>query len=83
METEKKEGRHSNPEHHKKNVSKKLNLGNVFVGLGLLLCIVLIVNVILTSKLSLQLKKNIQETQEKLRPAKIEIITINSINEII
>ena len=78
METEKKEGHHSNPVHHKKNVSKKLNLGNVFVGLGLLLCIMLIVNVILTSKLSLQLKKNIQETQEKLRPAKIEIVAIKN-----
>ena len=62
----------------KKNISKHLNLYNVFLALTILLGIILIINVILTFNLNDNLKKNAEALKEKLRPAKIEFTTIRN-----
>jgi len=61
-----------------KSVSKKLDFGNIFIGLTVLLGIILIINIILTSSLNNDLRKNAQELKEKLKPARIEITLIKN-----
>ncbi len=69
METEKKEA---------KKISKKINLENIFIGLAILLGIVVIVNIVLTFNLNQGLKKGTEIAQERLKPAKIELILIKN-----
>ncbi len=83
METEKNDEhkRHEHSHHkeeHKKTTSKKLNLYNIFVGLTFLLGFIVIINIILTFNLSKDLKKSTAEEMEKLRPGKIELISIKN-----
>lgn len=79
MESEKKEGHKS--EHRKKLVSivsKRLSIGNIFIGLTILLGIILIINIILTFNLNKDLKKSAELAKEKLMPAKIELAVIKN-----
>ena len=61
-----------------KSISKKLDFGNIFIGLAVLLGIIVVINIILTSNLNKDLKKSAEELQEKLKPAKIELILIKN-----
>ncbi|MBI2646851.1 hypothetical protein HYW99_00050 [Candidatus Woesearchaeota archaeon] len=58
--------------------SKKFNLYNIFVGVAILLGVVLIINISLTYSLNKELKKVTQATEEKLKPAEIELIVIRN-----
>lgn len=59
-------------------VSKKLSLGNIFIGLTILLGIILIINTILTFSLNKDLKKGAELAKEKLMPAKIELAIVKN-----
>ena len=61
-----------------KSISKKLDFGNIFIGLTVLLGILLVINLLLTSSLNKDLRKSAQELKEKLKPAKIEITSIKN-----
>lgn len=57
---------------------KKLNFYYLFIGAAVLLGIVLIFNIVLTSSLNSQLKKNAELTQESQKPARIELTSIRN-----
>lgn len=61
-----------------KSISKKIDFGNIFIGLAVLLGIIVVINIILASNLNKDLKKSAEELQEKLRPAKIELTLIKN-----
>ncbi len=61
-----------------KHISKKLNVENIFIGITILLGIIVIINIILTYNLNKDIKKSSEAVQEKLKPAKIELIVIKN-----
>lgn len=80
METEKKEGKIWHNEHHihKKNISKKINIENIFIGLTIILGITLIINIFLTYNISSGFKNAAEALREKMKPAKIELAIIKN-----
>ena len=67
---------HHKGHHHAKTISKKLNLGTIFIGLTALLGIILIINLLITFNISKEFKKSEEASKEKLKPAKIELTLI-------
>ena len=59
-------------------ISKKFNLENIFIGVIILLVIIVIINIFLTFNLNKDLKKSAEAVQERLKPAKIELIVIKN-----
>jgi len=59
-----------------KKTTRKIDLGNIFILITILLGIILVINIFLTYNLNQEIKKSIQESQEKLKPAKIELAAI-------
>ncbi len=62
----------------KKGILKKINLGDIFIVLVILLGIVLIINILITYNLNKDLKKGTEAAKEKLKPAKIELLLIRN-----
>jgi len=56
----------------------KLNLGDVFIGLVILIGIILIFNIFLAFNLNKGIKENASAAQEKLKPARIEVVFIKN-----
>jgi len=62
----------------KKNLSKKFNLYNIFIGLTIFLGIISVINIILTFNLNSELKKSTEAAKEVSKPAKIELAIIKN-----
>ena len=78
MEQEKKEEKvHHKDVFHKKS-PKVLSLGNLFIGLIILLGILVIINVFLTFNLNKETQKSVEAVKEKLKPAKVELVVLKN-----
>lgn len=62
--------------HHQRLVKKNSNLYYIFLGLCSIIGIILIFNAILTFSLNKELDKQIEETKESLKPARIDVIVL-------
>ena len=78
MEGKKEEYHKEEHKFHKKSISQKFSLENIFVGLAILLGIILIINIALTFNLNQESKKGAEIAQERLKPAKIELAVIKN-----
>ena len=58
--------------------SKVLSLGNLFIGLIILLGILVIINVFLTFNLNKETQKSVEAVKEKLKPAKVELVVLKN-----
>ena len=68
---------HHKQEHHAEH-PKKLNLQNVLIVLLVFLSIIMIINIVLSSGINSEIKKNEEQKKEEAKPAKIEIISIKN-----
>lgn len=59
-------------------LSKHVNIENAFIGLAILLGIIVLVNVVITANLNKEIKSGSLAAQEKLKPAKIELVTVQN-----
>ena len=66
------------PEKKSASIFKKFSLENIFIGVAILLGVILIINVILASGISNELKKSTEAVKEKLKPAKIELVLVKN-----
>ncbi|MBI2658298.1 hypothetical protein HYX08_06430 [Candidatus Woesearchaeota archaeon] len=62
----------------KRAISKRPDLGNIFIGIAIVLGIILLTNIFLASSISREIKKSAQALQEKSMPAKIELTLIKN-----
>ena len=62
----------------KKIISKNINFENIFIGITVILGIIIVINIVLTANLNKDLKKSSEIFQEKLKPAKIELIVVKN-----
>ncbi|MEK6983107.1 MAG: hypothetical protein AABX33_00910 [Nanoarchaeota archaeon] len=61
-----------------KNLFKKINFENIFIGVALLLGFIAVINLIMTISLNNEIRKNIEMSKEKAKPAKIGLIIIKN-----
>ncbi|MBI2558519.1 hypothetical protein HYW20_04305 [Candidatus Woesearchaeota archaeon] len=61
-----------------KKISEKISVEKIFIGLALLLGIAVIINIILTSSISNELKNGKAAVKESIKPAKIELTVIRN-----
>ncbi|MBI2541822.1 hypothetical protein HYV80_03885 [Candidatus Woesearchaeota archaeon] len=59
-------------------ISNHANLENAFIGLSILLGIIVLANVVITANLNKEMKAGSAAAQEKLKPAKIELIIVKN-----
>lgn len=59
-----------------KNISKKINIENIFIGLVILLGIIVVINIVLTFNLNKDLKKSTEALKEKLKPVNVTLYNL-------
>lgn len=62
----------------RKIIPKRFNLEDILIGLTVLLGIIVIINIVMAASLSKDLKKSLEISTEKLKPAKIELALIRN-----